>query len=104
MQLAGNLAEVRECCAQWRLKSKSNYALHELGNSIGGDACRRLRVNLRRRGRLSVALEVGLRGRRGFRLRFYRRSGNLLVFVYGEQQVVTKMMAPVNPATAQIEE
>jgi hypothetical protein len=36
MRPAGNLAEVGECCAGWRFKSKSNYALQRLGNSIGG--------------------------------------------------------------------
>ena len=38
MQLAGNCAEVGECCAERRFKSKSNYAFHQLGNSIGGRA------------------------------------------------------------------
>jgi hypothetical protein len=34
MRLAGNRAEVGECCAERRLKSKLNYASHRFGNSI----------------------------------------------------------------------
>jgi hypothetical protein len=34
MGLAGNRAEVGECCAERRLKSKLNYASHRFGNSI----------------------------------------------------------------------
>jgi hypothetical protein len=34
MQLTGDNAEVAECCAEWRFKSKLNYAFHKLGNSM----------------------------------------------------------------------
>jgi hypothetical protein len=60
MQLAGDGAEVAECCAEWRFKSKLNYALHELGNSIGRGTGREKGIAIRFRKALRAALELRL--------------------------------------------
>jgi hypothetical protein len=104
MRLTGNPAEVGECCAEWGFKSKSNYAFQQLGNSICGPTCEGNQHQSWRGGVGGPAvLEVWLGGGRRFCLCFHCGSGNLLILLYGKQHVVAEMMAPVNPAAAQIE-
>jgi hypothetical protein len=48
-------------------------------------------------------LEVRLGDERCFRLRVHCGNGKLLVFIHRKQQVVAELMAPRNPAAAQID-
>jgi len=104
MRFTGNPAEVEECCAEWGFKSKSNYAFQQLGNSICGQRCAR-NAHQSWRGVVDgpAALEVWLGVGRPFCLCFHCGSGNLLILLHGKQHVVAEMMAPVNPAAAQVE-
>jgi hypothetical protein len=99
MRPDGDKAEVAACCAEWRVKSKLNYEFHELVNSIG----RGLRCRVRRKLSRQALLEVRPGGRGCVRLLAHGRSGDLLVFVHGKQQVIAEVVAAVNSAASQVE-
>ena len=77
MQLTGDNAEVAECCAEWRFKSKLNYAFHKLGNSMpqGGEPGSLLAGALLNEPRSPRRLETL------FEIRFRGRSGNILLLI-----------------------